>query len=56
MITGFIWNCKGDKIAMVSPSHNALFETFIQEQKNGLRKYFYYFGEFAYAIGTALGS
>jgi hypothetical protein len=21
-----------------------------------LRKYFYYFGEFAYAIGTALGS
>jgi colanic acid/amylovoran biosynthesis glycosyltransferase len=34
-----------NKIAMVSPSHNAYSETFIQEQKNGLKgEIFYYYG------------
>jgi glycosyltransferase involved in cell wall biosynthesis len=34
-----------NNIAMVSPSHNAYSETFIQEQKNGLQgEVFYYFG------------
>lgn len=34
-----------NKIAMVSPSHNAYSETFIQEQKNGLQgEVFYYYG------------
>lgn len=38
---------QGSKIAMVSPSHNAYSETFIQKQKNGLQgEVFFYYGGF----------